>query len=103
MSCQRVYRSKPRSLASPDPKWVFIWTSQLFTDCLAFPSHFIMSMVHFCRLWRQTAFLCPDFLFLYAEGFRLRSADECAFVKGCSSGLSTRSSSNWSIRLAVAR
>ena len=40
------------------PKSVFIWTSQVFTDGLAFSAHLIMSMVCFCRLWRQTAFLC---------------------------------------------
>src|SRR5450631_4389492 len=27
MSCQRVYRSKPRSLARPEPKWVWPWVS----------------------------------------------------------------------------
>jgi hypothetical protein len=31
---------------------------------LAFSSHFIMSMVRFCRLWRQTALLCLFLIFL---------------------------------------
>jgi hypothetical protein len=37
---------------------VYMDKSSFFTDGLAFSAYLIMSMVLFCRLWRQTAFLC---------------------------------------------
>src|ERR1022692_3445770 len=60
----RGHKSKPSSRAKHIAASVFIWTSQLFADCLALAAQFMVLLVHFCRLWRQTAFLCLVLVFV---------------------------------------